>query len=307
MANRFNYAMVGLFVLVFGAAWLAISLWLTLGDYRTQYTTYRVYIDESVSGLYRDAPVKYRGVDVGKVTGIDLNPAVPDQVQLTLELVSTTPIHEDTIAELAVQGLTGIAFLELKGGTLESPMLTAKEGQQYPVILSAPSFFARLDMTGSELMANFNALANNLARLLDEDGRRSLKEILANINTITAAIARKDGELEQSIDSTARMLENSADASEKLTPLLDQISGTAKSIEVMSAQIAMAGSSLNRYIDRSGSGVQQFSQQTLPEFGSLVSELRKLANTLQQVGEKLEDDPRAILFGSELQQPGPGE
>ena len=307
MANRFNYAMVGLFVLVFGAAWLAISLWLTLGDYRTQYTTYRVYIDESVSGLYRDAPVKYRGVDVGKVTGIDLNPAVPDQVQLTLELVSTTPIHEDTIAELAVQGLTGIAFLELKGGTLESPMLAAKEGEEYPVIPSAPSFFARLDMTGSELMANFNALANNLARLLDEDGRRSLKEILANINTITAAIARKDGELEQSIDSTARMLENSADASEKLAPLLDQLDGTAKSIEAMAEQVTVAGSSLNRYIDKSGSGVQQFSQQTLPEFGSLVRELRKLANTLQQVGEKLEDDPRAILFGSELQQPGPGE
>ncbi len=307
MANRFNYALVGLFVLVFGAAWLAISLWLTLGDYATQYTTYRVYIDESVSGLYRDAPVKYRGVDVGKVVGIDLNPSVPDQVQLTLELVSTTPIHEDTVAELAVQGLTGIAFLELKGGTLETPILTAKEGQEYPVIPSAPSFFARLDMSGTELISNVNALANNLARLLDADGRRSLKEILANINTITAAIARRDGELEQSIVNASRMLENSADASEKLAPLLEQIDTTAKSIEAMAEQISVAGGSLNRYIDSSGSGVTQFSQQTLPEFGSLVRELRRLANTLQHVGEKIEDDPRAILFGSELQQPGPGE
>ena len=103
------------------------------------------------------------------------------------------------------------------------------------------------------------------------------------------------------------MLENSVDASEKLAPLLVQIDTTAQSIEAMAEQISLAGGSLNRYIDSSGSGVTQFSQQTLPELGSLVRELRRLANTLQHVGEKIEDDPRAILFGSELQQPGPGE
>lgn len=307
MTNRLNYALVGLFVLVFGAAWLGISLWLTLGDYATQYSIYRVYIDESVSGLYRDAPVKYRGVEVGKVTGIDLNPAVPDQVMLTLDVVATTPIRENTVAELSVQGLTGIAFLELKGGTLESPMLTAKPGQEYPVIASLPSFFARLDTSGTQLLANFNALANSLARLLDEDGRRSLREILANINTITAAIARRDEELEQTLVSASRLMKNSADASEQLQPLLVTLDETAKSVDVMADRIAGTSESLDRYIEASGSGVQQFSRQTLPEFGSLVAELRRLANTLQNVGEKLEDDPRALLYGNELQQPGPGE
>ena len=307
MTNRFNYAMVGLFVLVIGGAWLAISVWLTLGDYSTQYTTYRVYIDESVSGLYRDAPVKYRGVEVGKVTEIDLNPDVPDQVQLTLDLVSTTPIREDTMAALSVQGLTGIAFLELKGGTLESPMLTAREGQEYPVIPSAPSFFARLDTSATELIANFNALANSLARLLDEDGRRSLREMLANLNTITAAIARRDDELEQTIVNASRMMENGAEATEQLRPLLAQLTTAAKSVEGMADSIGEAGDSLDQYIDSSGAGVQQFSQQTLPELGSLIMELRQLANTLHNIGEKLEDDPTALLFGNKLQPPGPGE
>ena len=307
MTSRLNYALVGLFVLVFGAAWVGISLWLTLGDYSTQYSVYRVYIDESVSGLYRDAPVKYRGVEVGKVTGIDLNPAVPDQVMLTLDVVSTTPIRENTVAELSVQGLTGIAFLELKGGTLDSPMLTAKPGEDYPVIPSLPSFFARLDMSGTELIANFNALANSLARLLDEDGRRSVREILANINTITAAIARREGEVEETLVSASRLMKNSADASKQLQPLLVTIDETAQSIDEMAIRIAGTSESLDRYIEGSGSGVQQFSRQTLPEFGSLVAELRRLANTLQNVGEKLEDDPRALLYGNELQQPGPGE
>lgn len=307
MTNRFNYALVGLFVLVLGAAWLVISLWLTLGDYRTQYTTYRVYIDESVSGLYLDAPVKYRGVEVGKVVGIELNPKVPDQVQLTLDVVSTTPIRTDTIAELSVQGLTGIASLELKGGSLDAPILVAEKGQEYPVIPSSPSFFARLDMSGTELISNINVLADNLVKLLDADGRRSVKEILGNISTITAAVARRDKELEQTIASAAQTMDNTATASARLEPLLLQINDTSKSIGTMAEQIADAGESLNRYIDNSGAGVAQFSQQTLPALGSLVTELRQLASTLQDFSENLEDDPRALIFGYELQQPGPGE
>ena len=307
MTNRLNYALVGLFVLVLGAAWLVISLWLTLGDYRTQYTTYQVNIDESVSGLYRDAPVKYRGVEVGKVVGIDLHPQVPDRVQLTLDVVATTPIRTDTIAELSVQGLTGIAFLELKGGSLDAPMLVAEEGQEYPVIPSSPSFFARLDTSGTELISNFNVLANNLAKLLDADGRQSVKEILENINAITAAVARRDKELEQTIVSAAQTMDNTATATAQLEPLLLQINDTSKSIGTMAEQIADASESLNRYIDNSGAGVEQFSQQTLPALGSLVTELRQLASTLQDFSEKLEDDPRALIFGYELQQPGPGE
>ena len=307
MTNRTIYAMVGLFVLLLGGAWLAISVWLTLGDYSKQYITYRVYIDESVSGLYLDAPVKYRGVEVGKVREIGLNPAVADQVQLTLDVESATPIREDTLAELSVQGLTGIAFLELKGGTLDAPELTAKEGEEYPVIPSAPSFFARLDTSATALISNFNALANNLAKVLDEEGRQSLREILANINTITAAIARRDDELEQTIASAAQMMASGAEATEQLTPLLTQLSTTAESVEGMAESIAAAGDSLDEYIDRSGSGVQQFSQQTLPELGSLVTELRQLANTLKNVGEKLEDDPTALFYGNTSQPLGPGE
>ena len=307
MTNRYIYAMVGLFVLLLGGAWLAISVWLTLGDYSKNYITYRVYIDESVSGLYLDAPVKYRGVEVGKVREIGLNPVVPDQVMLTLDVEAAAPIREDTLAELSVQGLTGIAFLELKGGTLDAPVLTAKEGEEYPVIPSAPSFFARLDTSATALISNFNALANNLARLLDEEGRQSLREILANINTITAAIARRDNELEQTITNAAQMMANGAEATEQLKPLLTQLETTAVSVGGMADSIAAAGDSLDQYIDRSGSGVQQFSQQTLPELGSLVTELRQLANTLKNVSEKLEDDPTALLYGNTSQPLGPGE
>jgi phospholipid/cholesterol/gamma-HCH transport system substrate-binding protein len=298
---------VGVFVIVLGLVWLGVTLWLALGDYATQYNTYRVYLDESVSGLYLDAPVKYRGVDVGKVTAIELNPEVPDQVQLTLDVVATTPIREDTLAELAVQGLTGIAFVDLKGGSLESPVLKAIEGEEYPVIRSAPSFFERLDMSGTELVGNLNLLISNLARLLDAEGRQSLRQIIANVDAVTGALAARRTELGRIVEDGARLMDSSARAAARIEPLLADLQETAQSFEAMADKVAIASENLNRYVVSSGSGVQQFSRQTLPELGTLVGELRTLTDTLRGVSEKLEDDPRALLYGRELEVPGPGE
>lgn len=307
MDRKINYAMVGLFVIALAATWLAISLWLALGDIYTEYTTYQVYMDESVSGLYRDAPVKYQGVEIGKVSSIKLNPAVPDQVQLLLDIESAVPIKEDTTAVLTVQGMTGIAFVDLTGGSLGSPLLVAREDQFYPVIRSAPSFFSRLDMSGTKLVANLNVLANALANVLDAKGTQTLRDTLENINKITAAFAHRQAELEQGIVSAAKLLENGVVASAQLGPLLSQSNATAKSFEDMAATVSITGENINRYVTNSGAGVQQFSRQTLPELGVLISELRRLADTLQGIGQNLEDDPRVLLYGRDLEMPGPGE
>lgn len=305
--RRINNALVGLFVIVFALVWLAITLWLALGDYSTNYITYRVYMDESVAGLYLDAPVKYRGVEVGKVTRIELNPAVPDQVQLTLAVVSSTPIRVDTEAELAVQGLTGIAFVDLKGGGLHSPLLQAGAGQEYPVIKSSPSFFARLDTSSSELIANINAIANRLAQLLDAEGRESARQIMANLSEITGTIANRKDEMDRSLVNIARLLENSATASEDLQPLLAQANETARSFETMAVKVTAVSDGLSTYVGSSGPGVQQFTRRTLPELGALITELQALAESLRAVSAKLEEDPRVLLYGNQLETPGPGE
>ena len=307
MEKKINYAMVGLFVIVLAATWLAISLWLALGDFSTNYIIYQVNMDESVSGLYLEAPVKYRGVEVGKVTSIKLNPELPSQVQLLLGIEAEVPIKKDTVAVLTVQGMTGIAFVDLTGGSLSSPPLAALEHEFYPVIKTRPSFFARLDTSGTQLVANLNQLASALATVLDDDGTRALGEILDNINSITGALARRQDELEQGIVSAAKMLENGAVVSGQLSPVLSQLDATAKAFADMAATLSNTGENLNRYMASSGAGVEQFSQQTLPELGALISELRRLADTLQSIGQKLEDDPRVLLYGPDLEMPGPGE
>ncbi|MGB5443844.1 MAG: MlaD family protein [Gammaproteobacteria bacterium] len=293
MGRQVNYAMVGLFVILLGAAWLAISLWLALGDFSTSYTRYHVFMSESVSGLHLDAAVKYRGVEIGRVRDISLNPLNPEQVQLTLDIETGIPIKQDTVAVLTVQGVTGIAFVDLGGGSRDSPLLKADNDQLYPVIKTGPSFFFRLDQSGSELIAHLNVLARGFTELLDDESRQAIKQAVLNIRDISAAVAGQKAELASSMAS--------------VPALLVQIDETAAKFELMASKVAVTSENINRYVSKSGAGVQQFSQQTLPEFAALISELRRLTDTMRGFGRELEQDPRVLLYGRGFEAPGPGE
>ena len=118
MENKVNFALVGAFVLVLATALVGVVLWLASGGaYQTQYERYDASVEESVSGLNPKAPVKYNGVDVGKVERIWLDPENPQRVKLRFQIERGTPIKVDTVATLKTQGLTGIAYVELSGGT----------------------------------------------------------------------------------------------------------------------------------------------------------------------------------------------
>jgi phospholipid/cholesterol/gamma-HCH transport system substrate-binding protein len=170
MEEKVNFAVVGVFVLVFSAAFIAIVLWLSSSKpYGTSYDIYQIYMRESVAGLNVNAPVRYRGVDVGQVRKIALAPGNVEQVQVTLAIESGTPVKVDTVAILSTYGLTGIAFVELTGGSRDSPVLTAEAGNPFPVIKSGPSLMVRLDASlidAARTLKNAARLSEDLPQLI---------------------------------------------------------------------------------------------------------------------------------------------
>lgn len=320
MEPKVNYIVVGLFVIVLVAVSLGIALWLGKSEFRTDYDRYLAYMRESVVGLSVNSPVKYRGVDVGRVIDIRLNPQNLEEVQLTLEIERGTPIKEDTVATLRVQGLTAYAMVDLNGGTRESPPLTAKAGEAYPVIKTTPSLLARLDNTlskllddekFSDLIQNIGDLAAGAKGLVDEENGTTLRQILDDVSKVTHALAERRDQVDRAIvdasTASSNLAKSTASIREELPTLLRRFNSVAATLEGLSRDTARAGATVSTVLTEAKPSLEQFSRHTLPETGLLVSELRQLTASLKRVASELEREPNALVMGRKKPPRGPGE
>jgi len=306
--SKVNFVVVGLFVIVLSVTAIGGVLWLSSGkSYRKSYDTYHAYMTESVSGLSRNAPVKYRGVDVGRVARIALAPGDVDRVMLVLEIERSAPIKQDTVAVLRSQGLTGIAYVELSGGSRDSPQLVASAGEEYPVIRTGPSLMVRLDNAITTLVANLDSTSENLNALIDNDNRRAFRQTLADLQTVSRVLAARAGAIDTALAGAARTMENTARLTADVPRLVERVERSIDAFDKMSGELARAGANANTAIGSTRAGVQQFSEQTLPEVHALVVELRELTASIKRASERLESNPSALLFGEPPRKKGPGE
>ena len=308
METKVNFVVVGVFVITLTTALIAGVLWLTSGKYyRKSYDTYQTYMSESVAGLNPNAPVKYRGVDVGRVRKIVLAPGNVEQVELTLDVDRGTPIKEDTVAVLQTQGLTGIAYVELTAGHRDSRPLAARPGEQFPVIPAGPSMMARLESTGTELLVNLNRATDNFNAFMDEDNRRAVRKTLAELEILTSTLAARSAAIDSSLKNTARVMENAARFTEQLPRLAQRVEQSANAFDRMADQIAGAGTSASSTLDTTRADLQRFTGETLPEVHELVVELRAVTATLRRISSEVERNPSVLLYGKTPSKRGPGE
>ncbi len=303
-----NYALVGAFVLALGAALIAGALWLAAGGASKQsYELYLALVDESVAGLNLNAPVKYNGVDVGKVKGIELDQDKPERVRLTFAIERGTPIKQDTLAVLKTQGLTGIAYVELSGGTRESLPLRATTQEPYPVIRTKPSLSSRLENVLSTVLAKIDSTSSNIDAMLSDENRKAFSSALADIATVSRTLAARKDTLDAGIVNAARSFDNGARITAQLGPLIERVGRSADAVEKMGNEAAQASASAGKTVDSVGAEVQRLSADTLPQLQRLLAELSLLSGSLRRLTEQTERNPSSLLFGRSPVPPGPGE
>jgi phospholipid/cholesterol/gamma-HCH transport system substrate-binding protein len=280
METKVSYSIVGAFVLGLGAVLIAGVLWLASGGaWQKDYDLFWAIENESVAGLNLNAPVKYNGVDVGKVRRIDLDHANPQRVTLSFAIERGTPIKEDTIAVLKTQGLTGITYVELSGGAVTSPPLRAVAPNRYPIIQTRPSLSARLENVLTSVLGKLDSTSNNINAILSEDNQKAFKSILSNTSVATA----------------------------KLGPLIDRLGNSADAVGKMGKDLSSAGASATRAADGLGSGVKRLGAETLPELEHLLGELGTLSTSLRRLTDQTTRDPSGLIFGRTPVPNGPGE
>ncbi len=346
MDSKVNYALTGAFVMVLSFLLAVGILWLSAGGEDKAYKTYQAFMRESVSGLNEGAQVKYRGVEVGRVKKITLSPDNPEQVKLLLEIEHGTPVKQDTVAILKTQGLTGLAYIELTGGTKESPPPEVEVGDRYPEIKTGPSLLVRLDTAISGLLKQMDGLSsaadqflvdlNNLALsaniLLSPENRMAISHTLHHVEQITATLAGQSDLMARGTEHAVVTLRNAARISEQIPPLLELFTETALNMQQTSNKVYATSQTANQLmlenreaLKRSATaladsaetlsnmarhgnrGVSQLSTQTLPEINLLVNELRVTLNNLRRFTQELERKPNSLLFGGPEAEAGPGE
>lgn len=307
MDKQFNHAAVGLFVLLLSAAAIVAIIWLSAGRPHEEYLPYEVYIQESVAGLNKGAPVKYRGVDVGRVKSIELDPHNLELVRVLLDIQKGTIIKEDATATMETQGLLGIYYINLTGGSAAAPPLTAKAGQDYPVIPNRPSIFGRVEDVVSKLSTSIEGTMASINRLLSDDNVRSLSSTLGDVSSLTREVAKHSGDIDTGLENVRVILGNFRQTSEGLVPLIQQMQRSVGAVEQMTSDLSKIVTVINDKVRTTGEDVQHFTGQSLPEVSATIVELRQTSENLRNITEQLSRDPAAVLFGTHKQAPGPGE
>lgn len=308
MNDKVNYALVGAFVLTLGAALIAAVLWLAAGTgSQKHFERYQSIVVESVAGLNVDAPVKYLGVNVGKVSEIAIDPANSSQVRLRFLIERGTPIKQDTEAVLKSQGLTGIAYVELSGGDADSPPLVPSRVGEIPVIASKPSLSTRLESVLTTVLASVDRTSSHLNAVFDDDNRAALKQTLADTAAFAHALAAQKEALASGIADASRLARTASSASAQIAPALESIRAAANSVDRMAQVAAVASERAGQSVDAAASSVQRVGSDTLPVLEQLLAELNQLAASLQRLSEQAARSPNSLLVGAPKASAGPGE
>ena len=314
MEIRASYLIVGVVVLALLAGLAAFSLWLVEAGVERDVARYEIAFAGSVSGLQQGGQVLYRGIPVGRVADIRIDPHNVERVLVTVEIDRETPIKEDTIATLELQGLTGIAYVQLRGGTQESARLEPNATSP-PRILSRRSALERVFESTPELLVEALAVVDRLTLLLSDDNLEAIAGTLRHVETVTGVLAERSDEIEGvlvgaaemtgAVQETAAEVKQLASDLRQLTGRLDQqvdgLSGdlvsTLTELRGSASSLAGAAAQLEQMLGELEQPVDDFAATGLYEFTQLIGETRILVAALSRITKEFERDPAGFLIG----------
>lgn len=292
MESKLNYTIVGLFVVILTTAMLSFAYWLTKSYGVQVYDTYYVHLTESVAGLNIDAAVKYRGVDVGTVTNIGINPENPEEVRLALEINRDTHIKTDTTAAISYYGITGLAFIELKGMDKNAPQLKVVD-DTVPVIPSRPSAIKRIDQSLSQLAEKSAKTLDNINRLFGDKNLKNIEDLLIESKGLVT-------DLRSQLDGMQTLMDKGVEMESKIISAADKVGEASTSIKLLADNLEKNTTGISQ--EMSTGMRDSFSALT-----QLLSDLDVLTISLQSTINDIKTSPGDLLFKRTQTLPGPGE
>lgn len=206
METRASYVVVGLFTLLVLIGGVVAVIWMAGIRLDDEIAQYDIYFRGNVTGLKEGNQVRYRGVPFGVVTAMRVDPDNVEQVKVTIEVPSKPPIKADAIASLEYQGITGVAYVQIGGGTQPAEVLKRKPGEKFPVIASKASQLDVVLEKAPELVTRFIALVDRANALLNPANQEKFALILDNVEGFTGALSDSRTDIRSLLQNSAQAM-----------------------------------------------------------------------------------------------------
>ncbi|MDQ0999420.1 phospholipid/cholesterol/gamma-HCH transport system substrate-binding protein [Phyllobacterium ifriqiyense] len=263
METKANYVLVGIFTLAVCMLAFGFVYWIARYGDKTETATLEIRILGSVTGLADGSQVLFNGIKVGTIRRLKIDDNNPDAVIAQAEVDATTPITRSTQATLGFAGLTGQAFIELKGGKLYEPMLLVEAAKEDSI--------ARIDADPS--------VVNNLL----QKAQTILERVDGAVGSIESFITEVKGPLVDTVNNTKQF----TDALAKNSDVIEKFSRSAEDVQAVVAEARQMMEKLNNASTRVDGVLAKLDKQLSDEDGSVVREARQTLQSYRSVADNL--------------------
>lgn len=308
MENKAHALAAGIFVALLSALVLGLAAWLTRETGVRD--VYEISTRETVTGLQEQAPVRFRGVDVGKVKRIGFDPSATGSVLVRMEIDRDTPLTTDTFATLSYQGVTGLAFIQLADNGKAAPKLVPND-EAPPRIPLHPGLLARLEEKGEVILERVQEVTERVNTVLGDQNQKRIADALENISQAASGtqklVTHVDATLQRKLDPA---LDEVASGMRSVRTAADKIGATADEVGRSAQRLNAQGGPMDRLsegTDALAQTMESFSAGTLPRLNRVADETTRTVRTLDRAVNDLTENPQMLIYGQGQAQPGPGE
>ena len=296
MNPQINYFAVGVFLLFGVTMLIVLVLWLGGKGENTVTEQYMVQIRSEVNGLGNGSTVRFLGVDVGAVLEITLYTTDSPFVEVLIEVREGLPIDQTTYATLVVQGVTGIANIDLgvdPAGT--GPRVTNRNG--VPVIPFRETGLSAVLAGGGDITSGARQLLNQLNAWTDEENLQRVRVILADIESVTNVVAEERNQIPVMVSSLKTTISRMEDTTERLQRVVaDDLPVISKDLKASSQRLASISTRVDGWLEKNEQSVDRVLGEGLVSMSALVSELRDVSSELSRLSARLREDPSRLVY-----------
>lgn len=312
MENKSHALAAGTFVLALLALVVALALWLTRDSRQLQ--VYELSSREAVTGLQPQASVRFKGVNVGKVTAIGFDPQASGRVLVRIAIDEQAPVTQSTFATLGFQGVTGLAFVQLDDSG-ESAAALPGDAEPPARIPMRPSLLSKLSEQGESLLAQLEESSRRVNLLLSPEHQKSLMSAIGSLDQAAVSVKQlasraEQVNLAQLVQEANATLKTMQTTSVRVGDSADEARASARAFRTVTERMNAQGGTLDKLAagaDTLAATGQTLNAATLPRLNRATDDAARSVRQAGRAFDAVNNNPQSLLFGTGPLPPGPGE